>query len=525
MWRYFFIILPLLFLQHVECQGQGDAGKTCMDCHAELMTGRNIHPPAEESCDYCHEPTGKPHPGNEGKAFTMADDLPALCYMCHDENTRKHIHPPVEAGECVMCHSPHSSSNPTLLLASPVADLCFECHDRDEIMKHDVAHPPVSEGECQYCHNPHQSDNRSLLNEPIPNLCFECHEEIIQGKTAKYLHAPVEDDCRNCHQVHGSKKQSLLDLTTPDLCFECHDRDEIMNHNVEHPPVSEGECLFCHNPHQSDYRPILESQMPELCFNCHDEPAAQMKEKHVHPPFEDDCRNCHFVHGSKENNLLDFKTDALCFECHDDIKELIASQPVVHGAVRIKKTCINCHSPHASAQEKFLLDENIALCLKCHNKSITTETKKLANIQQKINSAYVHPAIEFDGCSGCHSAHASPSSFLLVDKFPEGVYTPANPDNFALCFSCHDSEMIEKEHTTTATNFRNGDKNLHYFHINGEKGRSCKDCHDMHGSPNEHMIAVSIPFGNWNMPIQYTASENGGSCLSGCHSEKKYSRD
>ncbi|MCK4993003.1 MAG: hypothetical protein KAS29_21040, partial [Bacteroidales bacterium] len=80
------------------------------------------------------------------------------------------------------------------------------------------------------------------------------------------------------------------------------------------------------------------------------------------------------------------------------------------------------------------------------------------------------------------------------------------------------------EVTTTATNFRNGDQNMHFLHINGTKGRNCNLCHDMHGSPNEHLIADKVMFGNWEMPVGFKALENGGSCLTGCHAEKQYVR-
>ncbi|MCF6342567.1 MAG: hypothetical protein L3J31_07170 [Bacteroidales bacterium] len=527
MWKYVLSVFLYVSSPGLEVLGQNDetGEKSCLDCHQELMANRKVHPPAEEDCSYCHEPTGNEHPAEGKRGFKLADQMPDLCYMCHDENTEKNIHAPVEAGECVMCHSPHSSPNSALLLASPIASLCFECHDRDEIMKHNVEHAAVSEGDCQNCHNPHQSNNPSLLNAPMPTLCFDCHEEIIQGQTAKYLHAPVEDDCRNCHFVHGSKEKKLLDQSVPDLCFECHDQEEIMKHNVMHQPVEDGNCLDCHNPHQSDQRAMLQSSLPDLCFTCHDQVAEEMKAKHLHPPFEDDCRNCHLVHGSTEKNLLDLSTTDLCFDCHDDVKESIDSPPVVHGAVSIKKTCANCHSPHSSQQEKFLLKENIALCLTCHNRSITTETAKLSNIRKKLDSRYVHDAIEFDGCTGCHAAHTSVNPLLLKDSFPPGPYAPAEPGSFALCFACHDEEMITAKETNSATNFRNGNQNLHFFHINGEKGRSCKDCHDMHGSQTKHLIADNVAFGSWKMPITYQATENGGSCLTGCHAKKKYSRN
>ena len=91
-----------------------------------------------------------------------------------------------------------------------------------------------------------------------------------------------------------------------------------------------------------------------------------------------------------------------------------------------------------------------------------------------------------------------------------------------LCFQCHDKGLIENSVTTTATKFRNGDENLHFKHINGQKGRNCNVCHNVHGSENAHLINKKTSFGKWEMPINYTPLENGGTCSTGCHAEKKY---
>jgi predicted CXXCH cytochrome family protein len=136
----------------------------------------------------------------------------------------------------------------------------------------------------------------------------------------------------------------------------------------------------------------------------------------------------------------------------------------------------------------------------------------------------VHPPIETDGCVICHNPHFSDKNFLLAGNFPSGNYAKAIPENFDLCFTCHDSELMMAKTTVTATNFRNGNHNLHFIHINGDRGRNCTICHDVHGSPNEKLIKNSVPFGQWTMNLNYKINENGGSCATGCHGLKQYSR-
>ena len=75
--------------------------------------------------------------------------------------------------------------------------------------------------------------------------------------------------------------------------------------------------------------------------------------------------------------------------------------------------------------------------------------------------------------------------------------------------------------------FRDGDLNLHWVHVNREKGRTCRACHEVHASSNPFHIRDSVPFGRdkWELPINYEINDTGGSCAPGCHSAQIYSRE
>ena len=34
----------------------------------------------------------------------------------------------------------------------------------------------------------------------------------------------------------------------------------------------------------------------------------------------------------------------------------------------------------------------------------------------------------------------------------------------------------------------------------------------------------TVPYGNWQMPVRFTATANGGRCAAGCHREYAYDR-
>ena len=436
MFKQFIAILSVLLLAVVlQVSGQTDSSKKgCADasCHGNLIANDVVHDAIKRGCEKCHQSNGQEHPTKDGtKNFSLTKQIPQLCYTCHDENnTGTHVHPPVAKGECLDCHTPHSSPEGNLLKKYPTAQVCFQCHKLESAQK-------------------------------------------------KYKHDPVE----------------------------------------------KGTCEKCHDPHNSEFPKFLVKEPPALCLKCHSKQADESKMDHVHPPFAKNCLNCHNQHSSDQPKLLDLTPPKLCFYCHDDMQRKIEKATTVHGAVSDQRSCLNCHSPHASAQNKFLLADPTTLCLSCHNKTMLVGTRKIANIDQTIKKAKsVHQAIDKYGCIGCHDPHASQNQFLLLKPMPIGSYAPASKESFALCFKCHNSDLIDNKTTVSATNFRNGDKNLHFVHINGDKGRSCKICHNPHGSVNDHLINETAPFGSWEMPLNYKVLDNGGSCSPGCHEERKYER-
>lgn len=306
--------------------------------------------------------------------------------------------------------------------------------------------------------------------------CKDCHSDKSENK---FMHYPAEDACDNCHMETGNEHpgdELGFDLADemPGLCFLCH---EEFKGDMLHGPVEMGECLMCHSPHGSENPSVLMTKSPDLCFDCH------------------------------------------------DTKDIMESSPVVHGAANSGKSCMNCHSPHASSEPRLFIEEERKLCLSCHIRSVTKDGQKLAAIGRMLDPGHVvHGVFEEEGCSVCHKGHASSEVSLLNAAFPAGLYASGKPENFELCFTCHDPGLMEEENTSWATEFRDGERNLHYVHMHGEKARSCKLCHSVHGSHNQFMIADMVTFGNWDMPMGFTPVENGGSCSTGCHTELSYSR-
>ncbi|MEW6714780.1 MAG: cytochrome c3 family protein [Nitrospirota bacterium] len=296
-------------------------------------------------------------------------------------------------------------------------------------------------------------------------ITAQCHSTLLG---AKNIH-PAAESCDNCHQSqltpHPQAKIKTFRLSQepPDLCATCH--EPFGKKTDIHPPVKDGMCTSCHNPHASDVPKLLLQPVNDLCLTCH-------------------------------------------FE----MSEIIDKSKTVHAPIKTEKGCVSCHSPHESDHDKLLLKTGKELCLECHKNII------------KKSMTVLHGPINSGTCTACHNPHGSPEARLLIKSFPSDLYVPYTETTYELCFTCHKRELLSSPNTSSATGFRDGDVNLHFLHVNREKGRSCKVCHDLHGSALPKLINATTPFSQWQLPLNFEKTDTGGSCTPGCHKTYYYDR-
>ena len=293
-------------------------------------------------------------------------------------------------------------------------------------------------------------------------------------------------------------------------CRRCH--SDLEKARVTHSPFAAGECSSCHqlaldkrHPEQKEAI-VLVSDGSKLCSQCHE---ALDTAKNVHGPVASgDCIFCHTPHSSPNDKLLKDTGIAQCLNCHENKFQ----QKYMHGPV-VEGKCFICHDPHQSDNPYILKMGLPALCLSCHDASA-------------MSGKSIHAPVRKGNCLACHDSHGSPYRKHLRKDFQENFYLPFSPDNFALCFDCHASEMILDRRTDSLTDFRDGDRNLHYLHVNKiDKGRSCKACHDAHAAEQAKLIKRKVPgFGKWEIPIEFEKTSTGGTCIVGCHKPKSYDR-
>ncbi len=374
-----------------------------------------------------------------------------------------------------------------------------------------------------------------LTNEAWAESCSsqQCHADMVRNDI---MHSPAQEgECTVCHESQkvthpsGSGPDFALTAEGASLCFQCHEQDNFVG-KVIHGPSASGACIYCHNPHGSKNKGLLRKPLQEMCFDCHTDFLQDLKKaSHVHSAIRDlNCVICHLPHKSERIKLLKAETTELCFNCHDDIEDKYNRSLNKHKALYVGERCANCHSVHFSEHSSLLIKDELDLCLSCHGQDEQGRSGSLRNMRGEIEGKkFLHGPVADGDCIACHDPHGSSYALILKDRYPTSFYMPFKKDAYDLCFGCHDKGLLSQQTTGDQTGFRNGKENLHFLHVVKErKGRTCKACHSVHASDGEKLINPDgIPFGDWKIPIRYTATETGGSCAPGCHRQMYYDRE
>ncbi|CAN5464847.1 cytochrome c3 family protein [soil metagenome] len=418
-----------------------------------------------------------------------------------------------------------AAPKPTEPLPRDTSCVTAACHSRYETAPH--IHGPVAAKACNACHQDDIGEHRYPLKRDLTATCTFCH--AVAG-TQTHQHKALEKGCVACHRPHESEAKFLLKSDTVErVCATCH--EEPMK-KFAHDPFAKGDCTLCHQPHQSDNAKLLRGGSGvDHCFSCHSGMKEKLaKEDHHHEPVQKDCTICHSPHATDFKRQLKAEVDQTCLtQCHKPIADHMANSPVQHAAMVTADGCVNCHDPHGSTQVKLLKARMDVVCLTCHNKAIKAKDgREIPDMKPAVADAkFLHGPIRVGNCSACHDAHGGQRLALLKGEFPRTFYTSFAVEKYGLCFSCHEKQLVETEKTVALTGFRDGDRNLHFLHVNrDDKGRSCKTCHNVHGSDLPKHIATDVPFEGsaWAMPMGYQKTGDGGSCTPGCHKTREYSR-
>ncbi len=408
------------------------------------------------------------------------------------------------------------------------------CHTA--VQEQRFLHAPILQGDCSDCHVPPGEQPQGLdyqVSEvhdlvtiaPVLELCGDCHTEdrFVHGD---WIHEPFTNRCDTCHDPHGGDVRHFLHTETPGaLCSSCHE-DIPGEHDYAHGPLVLGLCLECHTPHRSEFEGLLRDTPEALCIDCHRDVGSGLRREHfLHAPAETGCLDCHDAHGGAHRFFLPTTQEELCRSCHEETIVSSAEMAFPHAEMLEGRTCSSCHAPHFSSHEGLLRRSSLDTCSRCHDEPVESlRGTPLAPVTQTVRAAEnVHGPLEEGNCVACHAAHGSDERLLLKGSFPQGLYAVYREDTYSLCYTCHDRRLAEEEFTET-TGFRDGERNLHFVHVNRERGRTCAVCHDAHAADADFLLRDFVQYGAWEMELRFTPAATGGSCQDGCHGLRSYER-
>ncbi len=412
---------------------------------------------------------------------------------------------------------------PTRIVTFGEGCLTSRCHS---VLKDRAAvHSPVAKGKCDDCHAADAGNHTYPLVRAKGELCTGCH---TTGAGMAFQHrAENADGCLACHDPHSSGSKSLLvGASVAQTCVRCHPRTE---GSVQHASYKGERCELCHAPHDAANATLLVGGAgPEHCATCHETTVRRVRAGQHHD-LKGECLACHAPHASEHKNLMIGENGSVCLGCHADVGRTIAGATVSHDPVLKGERCTICHDPHGAGEARMLRQTQAKVCLSCHDKAVqAADGRKIPELASVLaNSALVHGAIRIGECSACHSvhggSHGSHEGLLreAAASAPGGGY---DDHNYTLCFGCHDPALTR---SSAATRFRDGDRNLHEVHLRpGDRARSCAACHAVHAGDSPKLIARAVNFegSKWEMPLGFTATEDGGRCATSCHEPLSYSR-
>lgn len=408
----------------------------------------------------------------------------------------------------------------------PGTCLNAKCHG--ELAKGAAVHEPVSNKECDICHEQDDEEIHEFVYiDKGTELCYGCHSD--QTKKKKFTHPPLKDKnrpCLACHDPHAGGPGLIKASSTAQLCIQCH--KYMSSEGQSHQSGKAKGCVSCHDSHASDSPKYLRQPLPGLCLTCHEDLKESMTAGGVvHGPVAGGCVTCHDPHQIRSGKALKAKSPELCMTCHEHFNESLSAMSTRHPMLLTGDGCQRCHQPHVGQRRNLLSKVSQDLCLSCHSKDIKTASGRTIPSRTYLTDKDVHRhgPLASSNCARCHEPHGNGGFRFLRKAYPSTFYSPYSTEAYGLCFSCHDSALVTAAKTSGATNFRDGDLNLHYVHVKKpQKGRTCRVCHDAHASENVYLIRDSIQFGEWKLPIDFDKTDDGGTCAAGCHAVKTYSR-
>ncbi len=202
------------------------------------------------------------------------------CLECHDDKTKgKAVHSAMQMG-CSTCHNVKSDGTTTTVeLVSPKNELCFTCHEKS---KEEVLHQPYEKGQCVTCHSPHSSDFAKQTRAEGNALCLACHADRKVTGDKVTLFASQEISAQEFAEAPKVLPNEKAIAGHPWAGHPVGGMPDPTN------PAQKMSCLSCHTQHASDQQYLVRTvqaakgeKNADLCNTCHQAYEAQQRAQNL----------------------------------------------------------------------------------------------------------------------------------------------------------------------------------------------------------------------------------------------------
>ena len=388
--------------------------------------------------------------------------------------------------QCTSCHDPHLSTAKFLVKSNARGALCLTCHVKQGWLgsRHEASNAPypatgsqtVGELACLACHKPHNGQSptkllttQNLSGTPLPwaeeNVCFSCHRpggtgvDPGRGRAAPDIQTESSKASRHPMALKTDEHQPVFTARLPEP-------EPVLN------TQRHVECADCHNPHRVQALPgnvhegmkgislsgavvvddaVTDLQQHEVCLRCHgDTFSTVFAPAPTRPP-------------SGSNKRLEFQPTNDAY--HPVGNPGRNTSTFLNNVLDVPDGQLMGNDWQGARLNRF----STLLCTDCHNSEATAAT---------TGSARNSPATP-------KGPHGSANGRLLRANYSTAVgangppFGGFNPNNFALCFLCHDSNRLRgnRSNFTQAGGVGAGRGNLHQVHLVDRTNASCHECH------------------------------------------------
>ena len=211
---------------------------------------------------------------------------------------------------------------------------------------------------------------------------------------------------------------------------------------------------------------------------------------------------------------------ALCSECHDDL----ANGTSVHAPVKDGK-CTGCHNPHGSANRKLLVAAGNRALREVPRGEHRVQAQGRPRPRSTTAAAATSPTPP--GTSACSprtsSSTASPSS---TRRAPSSASTATTSRPSRRRRARTPASAWGRRTCTPCTSWAARERTSKYGIVKKKDGQTCFACHLPHTSDQGKLLRTEYQCtGTFCYTMRFVQTEQGGTCIVGCHKPHTYSRD